>query len=352
MADEAIQTNYSETDTESMAHVDSIMAALETDTATERPRKDNGQFAARETTESETPSDPVAGDEVDDAAPLDEASGEEAESEPESPAIEPPASWTAEAKETFSKLPPDLQKYVSERESEREKGINAKLSESANERKVAQAERESAAKERQRYAESLTNLYQLQAIIDPVLAEGNQTNWTELAKNDPAGYVQKWAAYQERANLMGAVQAEIQKVRNQQAQEAQSNYTKRLSDEFPEYANPETGKALKDSWAPVLKEVGFTPEQIEQGWSLPHEPKYLKLLDWAAKGLKAHQERQSIGSKKVANPPKVERPRAADTGAKGKPSNIVALEKRAKDSGRITDEADLILAMIANGKSR
>ena len=44
------------------------------------------------------------------------------------------------------------------------------------------------------------------------------------------------------------------------------------------------GKALKDSWAPVLKEVGFTPEQIEQGWSLPHEPKYLKLLDWAAKG--------------------------------------------------------------------
>lgn len=352
MADQEQTTEFT---AEIDANVDAIVADLMNDGATERPRDTTGKFVARNESEPSPEEEPNGNDaleEEDDAAPEGASDEEEQEQEPET-AIDPPASWTADAKEAFSKLPPELQHYVAERESDRERGINAKLSEAADARKKYETEATSTAQERQRYADTLKSMYQLQALIDPVLADGNQTDWLALSKADPAGYVAKRAEYEQRLQLLNAVQGEIQQVTQRQANETKANYAKRLSEEFPEFASPETGKALRESYAPTLKAVGFTAEEIEQGWGLMHEPKYLKILDKAAKFDKLQAERKTIGDKKVVQQPgKVVKPRAADTANKGRSAPIVALEKRANTSGRDTDRADYLLAELLNGKSR
>lgn len=355
MAEEQIQQQerMSDLDTELPAVADDIMAMLDKEAATDRPRDETGKFVAQ-AKESEAPSEgeePEA--EADDAAP-EEASGEEVEAEPET-AIEPPASWTADAKEHFAKLPPDLQKYVSERESDREKGINAKLSEAAEARKKYDAAEQATAQERQQYAENLTKLYQFQQVIDPVLADGNQTDWAKLRRDDPAGYVQKWGDYQERIGLMNAVGAEIQRISHHQAEELKANHARRLNEVFPEFANPETGRTLRDGYVPTLKDAGYTAEEIEQGWGALHyrDPRDLKILDKAAKYDKLMAERKTIGDKKVApQPGKVVKPRGADTGASGKSAHIAALEKRAKSSHRMSDQVDYILAIANERPSR
>jgi hypothetical protein len=53
------------------------------------------------------------------------------EAEPAAPAIEPPASWSAEKKAIWSLLPPDAQEYVAQRESEAHKAISEKGSRAA-----------------------------------------------------------------------------------------------------------------------------------------------------------------------------------------------------------------------------
>lgn len=62
---------------------------------------------------------------------------EEPESTPEEEPVDPPASWTAEAKEKFAQLSPELQKFVSEREAQREKFVNQKATELAELKKAS-----------------------------------------------------------------------------------------------------------------------------------------------------------------------------------------------------------------------
>ncbi len=61
-------------------------------------------------------------------ANVDEAVGEVDEAQEVEPIqpIEPPTSWRADKKEAFKKLPPDIQEYVVQRESERDAYLNQK----------------------------------------------------------------------------------------------------------------------------------------------------------------------------------------------------------------------------------
>ena len=70
---------------------------------------------------------------VEPEAPAEEITDQgENEGEAEAPApIDTPASWSAEAKEIFAKLPLDAQKYIAQRESERETFLTQKSQEAA-----------------------------------------------------------------------------------------------------------------------------------------------------------------------------------------------------------------------------
>lgn len=355
MADENLNVER-DLDTDIPAAVDDVMAMLDTP-ATERD--EHGRFVARQA-ESEPEAegeldgnDPEATD--DDAAPAEKQTSdeEEQEQEPGDPTIEPPSFWTAEERAAWSSLTPEAKKVVLAKETERDAYVSRMRNEAAEARKKYESEAQTTVQERQRYAEGLKSLYQLQAIIDPVLAEGSKTDWTALAKEDPAGYVAKSAEYQQRLQIFQAVQQEIQSVTQRQNAEAKANYERRLGEVFPDLADATKAKAVRESWVPVLKQVGFTDQEIESGWSIPHEPRYYKILELAAKGAKAEADRAALPSKKVTpQPAKVVKPQASDGENKGKSAQLVALEKRASKSHRMSDQVDLILAMANEGRRK
>ena len=91
----------------------SIRDTLESVLAQTEQRGDDGRFKAKDTASeraSETPDQP----ETQKAA------------EPQAEAIEPPSSWSAEVKAKWATLPPDVQRYVLDRESQTHKAITEK----------------------------------------------------------------------------------------------------------------------------------------------------------------------------------------------------------------------------------
>lgn len=85
-----------------------------------QPRAEDGKFAAREGKETPAEAAPVEG------APADTNSDQKPEApaiEQVKPAIDPPASWSADVKAKWASLPPDVQDYVQRRESEQHKAI-------------------------------------------------------------------------------------------------------------------------------------------------------------------------------------------------------------------------------------
>ena len=120
-------------------------------------------------------------------------SGTEDKPEAEKP-IEAPVSWTAEAKEKFAKLPPDVQTYITQRESEREKLLTQKSTEFSEHQRKYEALEQILAPRRQALAASyggeaqaLNQLFQL----------------SDFADRDPQGFVQ-WFAQQRGINLQNA----------------------------------------------------------------------------------------------------------------------------------------------------
>jgi hypothetical protein len=110
-----------------------------------------------------------------------------AETAPAAPSIEPPASWSAEAKAKWTTLPPDVQRVIADRESEAHKAITG-MGEKA---KFAEQLEEVLGPRRQALAASFGSeaaaLKQLFALSD-------------FASNDPAGFAQ-WFAQQHGLNF-------------------------------------------------------------------------------------------------------------------------------------------------------
>src|SRR4030095_14895075 len=96
-----------------------------------------------------------------------ETTGEDQAAEPETPAIDPPRSWTKEANERWSKLDRETQAWIVERDREDQAAIKRALNEAADKRKAAEAEHETGTKARQQYEQALPvllqTLYQQQA---------------------------------------------------------------------------------------------------------------------------------------------------------------------------------------------
>jgi hypothetical protein len=85
---------------------DDLRAVYQKSTAT-RDRDDSGRFVSKEPGEAETPAAPVT-DQNPEAERIEQAK----------PAIEPPVSWSRETREKWAALPPDLQEFISKRESD------------------------------------------------------------------------------------------------------------------------------------------------------------------------------------------------------------------------------------------
>lgn len=204
---------------------------------------------------------PQEGDDPD-ALTSDDLEAQEGD-EPEAPAIDPPVSWGADAKELFEQLPPDLQAQVAEREAQREKLIQSKTTEAAEAKRSARTEAETAFAERQRQYANEIEFFASRMVP--------QAPDPALASHDPVAFIQQNAQYQaglaqyqqmmQRAN----VAAQEAQARDQSAaQESLKAEEAWLAEQLPEWNDPAKRQALLTGIQSAGAELGYDADALSQ----------------------------------------------------------------------------------------
>jgi hypothetical protein len=296
--------------------------------------------------------EPESTPEGDDAAqPEKAAPSEDAEvAEPaDEPSIEPPRSWTKEAKERWSALPRETQEYLSNREQERDREVRRSQNEAAEARKAVEAELSKVDQVRKDYEAKLPAL--LQALQDTQAAQfpdiKTMADVERLANEDPFRYLQ-WQAHQQK--LM-AVNHEAEQAKQRETVEKQSKWTKYVQEEnsiaaelHPELADPDKAQQLQTAAVSLLKDKGFTQQELTrlasgEDWLSIYDHRIQSLL---LDGVK-YQALQKAPPKAVPKAvPPVQRPGVAPPRGAANVQNVQALSTRLAASGRIEDAVALL----------
>ena len=197
--------------------------------------------------------------EAEDAPELTEEDVAE-EGEEELPPITPPVSWTKENKEKFSQLPRELQEYVSERETEREKFVQTKAQE------VKQTEARVHAQVSEQFKSVAQTFAQQLGALRVALP---QRPSHQLQAEDPYAYAEQMDAYERAAahnhwieQNLGAVSAQIRQAQAADHQRDQVITLSVLQNEFPEYLDAEKGPEIRQRLGSTAQMLGYTAEQI------------------------------------------------------------------------------------------
>lgn len=205
--------------------------------------------------------------------------GEEGDDE-SLPPITPPVSWTGENKEKFAQLPRDVQEYIAQRETEREKFVQSK----AQEAKFAEA-RVHAQVSEQFKSVATTFAQQLGALRVPLPDRPSH----QLQADDPYTYAEQMDAY-ERAvahnhwieQQVGTVAAQLRQAQAADHHRDQAITLTVLQNDFPEYLDAEKGPEIRQRLGSTAQLLGYTAEQIAAADH--HDIKAMKLAtDWRDK---------------------------------------------------------------------
>jgi len=185
----------------------------------------------------------------------------------------------------------------------------------------------------------------LSTVVSQIAApELQNVNWLELAKSDPAKFVEMKARADQVNSVLQGITAEQQKLMNQRAQEAQQARD-RAAQEAVEVLRRDIPGWNQDKYQSILKgsieKYGFKPEEVTQ----VVDPRLVKVLNDAL----AYQELKSgkpLAEKKVIAKPKVVRPGSPD-----KDSDQIADRKKEaltklRKSGDVEDAAAALFNMI------
>src|SRR5690606_12534789 len=158
---------------------------------------------------------------------------------------EPPRSWTKDEKERFKSLPRETQEYLAKRETERDREFRRSQNEASEKQKAIDAERDQAAKLRDKYEKEVL------PAVQQMLLEGaagafadikTQADLDRMANEDPT----RWVQYQQHQAKIAAVQQELhQSAQRQESERVQrfDEFAKKeddlLKDFVPELADPE-----------------------------------------------------------------------------------------------------------------
>lgn len=288
--------------------------------------------------------------------------------------IEPPASWKAEAKERFKTLPPETQKDIVDRESEREAHFTRTQQETATfkrevetERKTVQSERESFSNHIKSHQEQVTALFGLLRKTNPIIAAGDQMDWDSEFAKDPGTAATKQTLYQRELNKLAGVAAQEKEAVSAAQAEHRKGESSRAEESFKRAVatiqeHPELGPIWKDEGKRVefqnkvskfLEGQGLAPEErvmkdaralIIAKMAMERSEQtvpYAEALDKAQKYDKLMAEQTKIAAaKKPPAPQKVLKPAAADEADVSDENK--ALIARAAKAGNIRDQADLL----------
>jgi len=206
----------------------------------------------------------------------------------------------------------------------------------AEERKAVEAERqriEEARYLRDQYAERLQ-------VIEQMLNQQPETeNLDYLKENDPIGYAVKVAEMSQREKQLAQVQAERQRIAQQQQQEQQEKLgqviqaeARKLAEVIPEYADPQKGEVTRRELREFGLKLGFSDQEL----SGIYDSRQVLTL-WKAMQYDKLQSSKPGITKRVNEAPKVVKPGVSQP--REGSDELRKLKARAKQTGRVADAA-------------
>jgi len=180
-----------------------------------------------------------------------------------------------------------------------------KTQEVAEQRKVINQEAKAiieARKVRDDYSQKLKS-------VEEFLVGSNATkeDLTELKENDPIGYAVKVAEMTEKKDQLQLVQAEQQRIAQQQNSDRSAQMqqyvqaeAQKLTQSLPEFSDKTKGEKIRNDIRSYGKKVGFTDEELSQ----VYDSRHVLVLHKAAQYDKLMAGKAGV-KKKVANAPKM-----------------------------------------------
>jgi hypothetical protein len=293
-----------------------------------------------------------------DAAPPTEATGattasDEPPAQQASPAepapIEPPRSWTKEARERFASLPRETQEYLAQREQDRDRELRRSQNEAAEQRKVLEAERQKAEQVRGQYEAALPDvlgtLQREQASAFPDVK--SIIDVERLAREDWPRYV-AWDAQQKR---IASAQQELASAGLRQEQERQirlSAYSQReqglMCEKVPELVDPAQRSKFEHAAVGMLRDLGFTDQELNGLYlgradlSLHDHRVQMLIRD----GLRFRDAQKAARQASLKPVPPVQRPGVAPQRGAAHDAVVQNLTKRLDQTGTLKDAARLL----------
>ena len=210
-----------------------------------------------------------------------------------------------------------------------------KTQEVAEQRKVIEQEAKAIIEARQvrdNYAQKLQAVEQFL-----IGSNDSQENLAAMKENDPIGYAVKVAEMTEKKEQLQAVQAEQQRIAQEQnavrADEMQkfvSNEAQKLAESLPEFSDKAKGEQIRNEIRNYGKKVGFTDEELSQ----VYDSRHVLVLHKAAQYDKLMAGKAGV-KKKVAKAPKM-----VKSGAKVKQTVTDTQKKQMKRLQQTGDARD------------
>jgi hypothetical protein len=298
-----------------------------------------------------------SGDELEAGTDENPPTGDETESATDTaaePPIEPPRSWTKEAKERFASLPRDTQEYLAQREDERDRDFSRRQTETAEKLKGLTAKEQAVEQARSQYETALPAL--LETIQQQQNAEFGDIRTVEdvqrLAREDWPRYVM-WDAKQKQ---LASVQQQVEVTKHRQAQEKQQKFgefVKREAELFaekvPEFADPVKKTALQDKAVAMLHDLGFADQELGE---LGRGERELSIYDHRIQllindGIKFRAGQSALKAPTRAPVPPVQRPGVSQPRGAAQTAVVQNLTTRLNQTGSAKDAARLLTARRA-----
>jgi hypothetical protein len=306
-----------------------------------KAREEGGQAPAEDRPVEETKPPASAAEEPQEKEASADANDAAAPAPAPTP-IEPPKSWSEEARERFQTLPRETQEFLTRQESERD-------GETAAHRSALDAERAKAELARVNYEQALPSLaaalqQQVAADFPDVRSAGDLER---LAREDWPRYLQ-WDAQQKR---IAQAQQQAQETALRRELEHQAGFQNLVQHEQallieknPELADPVQRARLTQSATDMLYELGFSAAELGDFF---HGRRQLNLHDHRLQMLirdgVRFREAQKAARQATARPmPPVQRPGAAQPKGAAHEAAVQNLARRLDQSGSLKDAARLL----------
>lgn len=324
--------------------VEGMLAELglegEEDAPSEADRK--SQEAAQETPEEGEADPKPKPDQVD--KPSKAEASEEPEGEPDEGdevGFDPPVSWSADEKDVFGTLAPEVQEVISRRDMEREQAF--KNNKASLETK-SKAHEDAVTEATGQFTERFALLDTIFGDMEKAFFNGVGPGTEEDLDKDPEDYMRKNARFTARQHQWDNLKQQI----GEQREIAATNLQKQIKDGadkeyalrleiWPEWGDSKRATAIASELDSYLEEKGFRPE--ERSALIDH--RLFNILRDALSHHKIKATRKSV-TRRVAATPRIQKPGTTRRGENTSKAREAKSRERMRRTGKRQDAQDWI----------